>query len=70
VFVRPEDEVFQQLCTWSYTYHLDQKFSGDAELKPMRMVMLVEASNIPKARKLLDSHAACEMPEPPLKKKT
>ena len=61
-----------QLCTWSYTWNVEQPGAPRGELKPMRLVMLVEGSQVAMARRRLKDHEACqipEMPEPPMKRK-
>mmetsp|Transcript_17330 Transcript_17330/g.37715 ORF Transcript_17330/g.37715 Transcript_17330/m.37715 type:complete len:341 (-) Transcript_17330:273-1295(-) len=52
VFTRPEDEIFHQLSAWSFVYNAErsQNASGN-ELKPVRIVYLLDAKKVPEGRK-------------------
>uniref|UniRef100_A0A061R7N2 Protein BCCIP homolog n=1 Tax=Tetraselmis sp. GSL018 TaxID=582737 RepID=A0A061R7N2_9CHLO len=49
VYIRPEDEFFQQQAEWSFSYRIESKQVGKDELQPWRLVMLVEAGAVPRA---------------------
>jgi hypothetical protein len=55
VYLRPEDEFLHKHCVWSTTFPVEGKVVGKDDLQPLRMVLLVEAANIPLVRKALDS---------------
>ena len=46
VYVRPEDEAFHQLCTWSFSFRTEKEVGKD-ELQPWRLAMLVPATAVP-----------------------
>lgn len=58
VYVKPEDEIFFELCSWSFSFPLHAQQVTANELKnyrPMGLVMAVEASKISSFRKQLHS---------------
>lgn len=44
VYVRPEDEYFHKQAAWSCTFPVLNRAVGKDELRPLRLVMLVDAS--------------------------
>eukprot|EP00798_Chlamydomonas_sp_ICE-L_P005813 gene5814-6100_t len=55
VFLRPEDEFLHKHCSWSYTFPVEGKSIGKDDLKPLRMVMLVDSSKMAAVRKEMDA---------------
>ncbi|KAJ0259221.1 Protein BCCIP [Hirschfeldia incana] len=58
VFLKPEDELFLQLSSWSFTYPMRSQLVTSAEMKNyqlMGLVMAVEAKRIPEFRQMLNS---------------
>ncbi|XP_057544568.1 protein BCCIP homolog isoform X1 [Amaranthus tricolor] len=61
IYVKPEDELFYELCSWSFTFPLHNQPPTTQELKNYRLmglVMVVEADKVPvfrqKVRSLID----------------
>lgn len=50
VYVRPEDEFFHQHSSASYTFTIEGRAVGKEELQPLRLVMLLSADKVAKAR--------------------
>ena len=58
IYVKPEDEIFHKLCSWSFCFPLRAQQLAPPELKnyrPMGLVMAVEAGKIPAFRQELGS---------------
>lgn len=58
LYVKPEEEIFHELSSWSFTFPVQSQLVRDNELKDYRMsglVMAVEASKISKFRPKLQS---------------
>ncbi|KAG2284962.1 hypothetical protein Bca4012_034563 [Brassica carinata] len=58
VFLKPEDELFLQLSSWSFTYPMRSQLVTSHEMKNyqlMGLVMAVEAKRIPEFRQMLNS---------------
>ncbi|MED6181029.1 hypothetical protein PIB30_015715 [Stylosanthes scabra] len=58
IYVKPEDEIFHKLCSWSFCFPLRAQHHAPPELKnyrPMGLVMAVEAGKIPAFREELGS---------------
>lgn len=43
-----------QVCSWSYTFPVEGRPVAKDELRPLRLVMLVEAGRVAEARQMLD----------------
>ena len=50
VYVRPEDEFFHQYSSASNTFPVEGRAVGKGELQPLRLIMLLAADKVPKAR--------------------
>lgn len=49
IYIKPEDEILHQLCSWSFTFpvHADYLATHEVEdVKPMRLLMAVKVENI------------------------
>lgn len=46
VYVRPEDEYFHKQAAWSCTFAVTNRAVGKDELRPLRLVMLVDSSKV------------------------
>ncbi|CAA7050598.1 unnamed protein product [Microthlaspi erraticum] len=58
VFLKPEDELFLELSSWSFTYPMRSQLVTSQEMKNyqlMGLVMAVEAKRIPEFRQMLNS---------------
>ncbi|KAL8549651.1 hypothetical protein ACS0TY_008483 [Phlomoides rotata] len=58
IYIKPEDEIFYELSSWSFSFPLHAQQVTTDELKnyrPMGLVMAVEASKVSKFRKQLHS---------------
>ncbi|CAN8318440.1 unnamed protein product [Cochlearia groenlandica] len=58
VFLKPEDELFLELSSWSFTYPMRSQLVTSQEMKNyqlMGLVMFVDAKKIPKFRQMLNS---------------
>ena len=55
VYLRPEDEFLHKHCSWSFTFPIEGRAVGKEDLKPLRLVMMVEATKITKVRAELDA---------------
>ncbi|XP_010506377.1 PREDICTED: protein BCCIP homolog [Camelina sativa] len=58
IFLKPEDELFLELSSWSFTFPMCSQLVTSQEMKNyqlMGLVMAVEANKIPKFRQMLNS---------------
>lgn len=56
IYIKPEDEIFHQLCSWSFTFpvHADYLATHQVEdVKPMRLLMAIKVEKIPTFRSQL-----------------
>ena len=58
VYVRPEDQVFSSVAEWSATFKVEKDQTGDRDMRPVRVVMLVDAKKVPAARKAIEAAIA------------
>ena len=61
VYVRPEDEAFHQVCTWSFKFRTNKEVGRD-ELQPWRLAMLAPASAVPAVREAVAKAVAASTP--------
>ncbi|GAB2300483.1 hypothetical protein Dimus_034527 [Dionaea muscipula] len=58
IYIKPEDELFHQLCSWSFIFPLQTRQVAAQELRNYRMmglVMAIDADKAPIFRRLLES---------------
>lgn len=55
VYLRPEDEFLHKHSSWSFTFPVEGRAVGKDDLRPLRLVMMVEAGKIQKVRAELDA---------------
>ena len=49
IYIKPEDEILHQLCSWSFTFPVHADYLATLEIedvKPMRLLMVVKVENI------------------------